>query len=409
MNYRTTYYAVLLLLGLAIWTRPVNAATIAEQQSGYILLQVEKNGEAWYVNPTNHERYYLGRPADAFSIMRELGLGISNSNIAKIPVAGSKATGDAVLRQRLSGRIVLQTEKNGEAWYIYPKTLERYYLGRPADAFDIMRSLGVGITDTDLATIPIHGTLTNSQVFVGTSRGTFTIDKISFDRTTPGLKIMTDTGQTANCKTGCTVLSLGGYILRRSAVAGIHGSYFCPLDYASCSGQTNSYLYPVYNSFSKVMINSDRIKYTVEPLVAIDTTNQFFFYEQAKMFTSYQDFLQDFAVDSQARGGSGVLQAAISNYPPLVISGKNVVSQYTLDTKQATVKSFRGVVAWKGDQIYLLVVRAATVTDAAAAVSALGVDYALNLDGGGSTALYNNGAYIDGPGRNIPNAIVITQ
>ena len=38
------------------------------------------------------------------------------------------------------GRIVLQVENNGEAWYINPADLKRYYLGRPQDAFDIMTS-----------------------------------------------------------------------------------------------------------------------------------------------------------------------------------------------------------------------------------------------------------------------------
>jgi hypothetical protein len=36
------------------------------------------------------ELYYLGRPADAFNVMRSLGLGISNSDLSKIPIgAGS--------------------------------------------------------------------------------------------------------------------------------------------------------------------------------------------------------------------------------------------------------------------------------------------------------------------------------
>jgi hypothetical protein len=43
-------------------------------------LQVEKNGEAWYINPNDLKRYFLGRPTDAFNIMRTLGLGISNAN-----------------------------------------------------------------------------------------------------------------------------------------------------------------------------------------------------------------------------------------------------------------------------------------------------------------------------------------
>src|SRR3989339_300777 len=53
---------------------------------GYIFLQVEKNGEAWYIYPTNGKSYYLGRPTDAFKIMRELGRGITNSDLANITV-----------------------------------------------------------------------------------------------------------------------------------------------------------------------------------------------------------------------------------------------------------------------------------------------------------------------------------
>lgn len=43
----------------------------ANSQKGRILLQVEGNGEAWYVSPGDGKRYFLGRPADAFRIMRD--------------------------------------------------------------------------------------------------------------------------------------------------------------------------------------------------------------------------------------------------------------------------------------------------------------------------------------------------
>jgi hypothetical protein len=46
--------------------------------------------------------------------------------------------------QELSGRILIQTEENGEAWYIYPSDGKRYYLGRPDDAFSIMQKLSLG-------------------------------------------------------------------------------------------------------------------------------------------------------------------------------------------------------------------------------------------------------------------------
>jgi exopolysaccharide biosynthesis protein len=36
----------------------------------------------------------------------------------------------------------------------------------------------------------------------------------------------------------------------------------------------------------------------------------------------------------------------------------------------------------------------------------LGVDNAMNIDAGGSAALWANGRYIIGPGRDIPNAIL---
>ncbi len=49
---------------------------------------------------------------------------------------------DLKLINRLSGGILLQVESVGEAWYVYPNDKKKYYLGRPADAFDIMRKLG---------------------------------------------------------------------------------------------------------------------------------------------------------------------------------------------------------------------------------------------------------------------------
>ena len=78
-----------------------------------------------------------------------------------------------------------------------------------------------------------------------------------------------------------------------------------------------------------------------------------------------------------------------------------------MDTKQRTVKSYRGAIGWKGSTMYFYVVRGATVTDSAAVAEALGLDYAMNLDGGGSTAMMQNGSYILGPGRNIPDAILL--
>jgi len=115
-----------------------------DRLSGSILLQVEENGEAYYVYPNDKRRYYLGRPADAFNVMRQLGLGATHDFI----------TGNTIFPDSVSGKILLDVEQNGEAYYIYPKDRKAYYLGRPADAFKIMRELGLGITNSDLNKIP---------------------------------------------------------------------------------------------------------------------------------------------------------------------------------------------------------------------------------------------------------------
>lgn len=123
----------------------VQGAHYAGEKNGYILLQVEKNGEAWYVYPANGNRYYLGRPGDAFAIMKKLALGVKHQFL----------TDHNIFPLRTSGLILLDTERDGEAYYIYPGDRKKYYLGRPGDAFQIMRKLGQGMSDAGLVNIPI--------------------------------------------------------------------------------------------------------------------------------------------------------------------------------------------------------------------------------------------------------------
>lgn len=136
----------LFLLFLLLPLNLAQAENLSLKLSGRILLQVEAKGEAWYVNPGSQKRFYLGRPADAFRVMREQGLGVSNKDFNSF-----KTTAPA----RLSGKILLKVEDLGRAYYVNPVDLKMYYLGRPADAFNVMRNLGLGITDSNLALITI--------------------------------------------------------------------------------------------------------------------------------------------------------------------------------------------------------------------------------------------------------------
>jgi len=58
------------------------------------------------------------------------------------------------LASKLKGRILLQVESHGEAWYVRPKDLKRYYMKDGAAAYSIMRFFSLGIADVDLAKIP---------------------------------------------------------------------------------------------------------------------------------------------------------------------------------------------------------------------------------------------------------------
>lgn len=183
----------------------LSASDMARAQRGKILLQVEGNGEAWYVNQSDEMRYYMGRPEDAFGLMRQLGVGISTADLERIKPAttnmggidsdgdglsdmfedaigsdknvadtdgdgygdgdelkngyhfrnNGKLTQDSSFAESQKGKIFLAVERNGEAWYINPEDGLRYFMGRPKDAFNLMRSLGLGISNANLEKIPV--------------------------------------------------------------------------------------------------------------------------------------------------------------------------------------------------------------------------------------------------------------
>lgn len=66
-------------------SRLTTDSELVDRLKGYILLQVESHGEAWYVNPADGRRYYMADGDWAYEIMRLKSLGI-NDDIAQIPV-----------------------------------------------------------------------------------------------------------------------------------------------------------------------------------------------------------------------------------------------------------------------------------------------------------------------------------
>lgn len=201
-------------------------------------------------------------------------------------------------------------------------------------------------------------------------------------------RVIVDTASDGDCKDNCPVLSLADYVARNGAYAGINGSYFCPADYPSCAGKSNTFDTLAMNK-NKHYINSDNNVYSTVP--AMISGNGFMRFVGAS-----QDWGRDTSVD-------GVL----ANQPLLVSGGKSVFGGDS-DPKKSGGGT-RGFVANKGSTAYIGFVHNASVAAAGQVLEKMGMDNALNLDSGGSVALWANGGYQVGPGRSIPNAILFVN
>lgn len=176
---------------------------LTNRLKGKLLLQVEGNGEVWYLDHDTEERFYLKDGERAYTALQAFGLGISNSDLQSIQVGiedraqdvdsdgdelpdkleealgtdvanpdsdGDGFTDGAEVRdgysplgpgrqtitnicERLEGKIVLQVESRGQAWYIHD--CKRYYMKDGPQAYQIMKYLSLGIRDEDLQGIEV--------------------------------------------------------------------------------------------------------------------------------------------------------------------------------------------------------------------------------------------------------------
>jgi exopolysaccharide biosynthesis protein len=216
--------------------------------------------------------------------------------------------------------------------------------------------------------------------------GTFNVAIIAADLNST--RVIIDTASDSTCTNNCPVLPLGTYAARSGAFAAINGSFFCPADYPSCAGKVNTFDTLLMNK-NKVYFNSDNNKYSTVPLV---------YFSGSSMGVRGQtlDWGRDTGID-----------AVITNHP-LYISGGNNNFGGSNEQKLNDVGT-RTFVSNKGSMVYIGIIYNATSANAASVLKTMGMDNALGLDQGGSTALWMNGNYLAGPGRNIPNALLFVR
>lgn len=224
-----------------------------------------------------------------------------------------------------------------------------------------------------------------SRQVVASDVGSFTVSIVAGDLSST--RVIVDTASSSDCTNDCPILSLGDYVGRNGAYAGINGSYFCPASYPSCAGKTNT--------FDLLVMNKDKVYFNSENNVYSNNPGVIFGSGYIRFVGAVSQWGRDTSIDSM-----------LSNYP-LLVSGGNVVFGGDDDPKKGS-KGNRSFVANKGNIVYIGVVHSATVAESARVMKAMEMENALNLDDGGSTALWFGG-YKVGPGRNLPNVILFTH
>lgn len=267
-------------------------------------------------------------------------------------------------------------------WASASATLSVFSAGLDKAKSDVFSTFAIPANVSESNIAPSGGF---SRQSVKTDGGSFLVDIIAADM--GSTKIIVDTASQSTCTKDCPVLSLGEYVSRNGAIAGINGSYFCPADYPSCADKKNSFDTLLMNK-NKTYFNSDNNVYSTVPAV---------------IFLSGS---MRFVGQSLQWGRDTGVDGVIANQP-LVLSGGNVSFAGDGDPKKGS-RGNRSFVGNKGSTAYIGVVHNATVAEVGIVLKALGLENALNLDSGGSTALWSGG-YKDGPGRNIPNAILFVK
>lgn len=192
--------------------------------------------------------------------------------------------------------------------------------------------------------------------------------------------VVTDSANDNDCTNDCPTKPLAQHISDNGGRAGMNGTYFCPTDYDSCAGKVNSFDFPVWNNRQKKWINSDKL-----------------FWEGRGMMVFRSGSAQFHACASCA-GAPSDITGGIVNYPSL-LSGGNVLPG-------EGAKGTRSGIGFGSGKLILVIARNSSYMDLANIFKSLGATEALNLDGGGSVALYDGG-YKVGPGRSLPNAVII--
>lgn len=203
-----------------------------------------------------------------------------------------------------------------------------------------------------------------------------------------GVTVVTDSASDDDCSNNCSAKPLAQYVSENGGRGGINGTYFCPPDYGWCSNKVNTYDFPIWNNRKRKWMQADKLFWGGRGMMVFRGGSPQFF------------------VDAGSSGAPGGITGGIVNYPSLLAGGNDVLNEGALSDNLKVTKGTRSAIGFGSGKIFLVVARNANMRDLVNIFKSLGATDALNLDGGGSSALYDGG-YKAGPGRALPNALVV--
>lgn len=134
------YFIILISLFLVFAN---TASANQDRLLGRILIQVEENGEAWYLNPRDGNLVYLSKPKDAFAEMKKNSISISAELLDEIKYN--------MAPKMLSGVFINEEES---IYYVRPSDLVLFEISSPIDAFRIIRNEGLGVKNEIINSLP---------------------------------------------------------------------------------------------------------------------------------------------------------------------------------------------------------------------------------------------------------------
>ncbi len=224
-----------------------------------------------------------------------------------------------------------------------------------------------------------------SYTSVTIARGTFGVYLVKQPLSSVRVKTVTDNA--IDCAANCPVMPLVEYLNQTGTSMGMNGTYLCPPDYSWCAAKVNSYDYAVYNSYLGKWLNEWALVSPSNSLVTVTG-------KTLRFYAHTYDY------------DHSPVDAAISNFP-MLLQGGAVINSEAIQEDHQRLSGLKGSIGTDGVYVYLALVSGATVTDSAYVLQALGVVDAMNLDGGGTSAMFADHAYRVGPGRLLPNAVVL--